>query len=126
MSSPFCDKINPWVGLCCSQLWVSKTMRQCCVQRRGGKKFIALVPDHYCQPIACYSAHLSDFTCVYRKRRFSCSFGSFLAFLKGSGQKSKGRKFNAIPDFALPSHPVSGLFHHCSLVHAAPRPVCPG
>src|SRR5438552_15713793 len=31
MSSPFCDKINPWVGLCCSQLWVSRTMRQCCV-----------------------------------------------------------------------------------------------
>src|SRR5438552_18408772 len=32
MSSPFCDKINPWVGLCCSQLWVSRTMRQCCCQ----------------------------------------------------------------------------------------------
>src|SRR5947209_14471581 len=88
------------------------------VQRRGGKKFIALVPDHYRQPIACYSAHLYDFTCVYRKRRFSCSFGSFLASLKGSGQESKGRKFHAIPDFALPSHPVSGLFHHGSLVRS--------
>src|SRR6266550_3097974 len=94
------------------------------VQRCGGKKFIALVPHHYCYPIACYSAHLSDFTCIYRKRRFSCSVGSFLASLKGSGQKSKGRKFNAIPDFAPPSHPVCGLFHHGRLVHAAPRPLC--